>query len=265
MLAAIDGIDDLTLTTNASLLAETGTRAGRRRAAPGHGQPRRARRRDLHAHERRRLPGGARARRNRCGRGCRARPGQGQRGHPPRHQRARHRSTSPSTSGAAAPPSASSSTWTSATRTAGAWTMSFPPPRWWPPSTRAGRSSRSRPHIAARSRSAIGTATAPARSASISSVTQPFCGDCTRARLSADGQLYTCLFATAGHDLRALVRSERDRCRPRRRAPSNLDRPFGSLLGAADSRDGRPAEGRDELHRRVTERAEHRPLARYMR
>lgn len=41
----------------------------------------------------------------------------------------------------------------------------------------------------------------------ITSVTQPFCGDCTRARLSADGQLYTCLFATAGHDLRAVVRS----------------------------------------------------------
>ena len=41
----------------------------------------------------------------------------------------------------------------------------------------------------------------------ISSVTQPFCGDCTRARLSADGRLYTCLFATAGHDLRAIVRS----------------------------------------------------------
>jgi len=41
----------------------------------------------------------------------------------------------------------------------------------------------------------------------ISSVTQPFCGDCTRARLSADGQLFTCLFATAGHDLRSIVRS----------------------------------------------------------
>ena len=40
----------------------------------------------------------------------------------------------------------------------------------------------------------------------ISSVTQPFCGDCTRARLSADGQLYTCLFAVKGHDLRALLR-----------------------------------------------------------
>jgi cyclic pyranopterin phosphate synthase len=41
----------------------------------------------------------------------------------------------------------------------------------------------------------------------VSSVTQPFCGDCTRARLSADGSLYTCLFATAGHDLRPVLRS----------------------------------------------------------
>jgi GTP 3',8-cyclase len=40
----------------------------------------------------------------------------------------------------------------------------------------------------------------------IASVTQPFCGDCTRARLSAEGQLYTCLFAVRGHDLRALLR-----------------------------------------------------------
>ena len=40
----------------------------------------------------------------------------------------------------------------------------------------------------------------------ISSVTRPFCRDCTRARLSADGQLYTCLFAVAGHDLRAVLR-----------------------------------------------------------
>src|ERR671910_3057994 len=41
----------------------------------------------------------------------------------------------------------------------------------------------------------------------IASVTQPFCGDCTRARVSADGSLYTCLFATKGHDLRALLRA----------------------------------------------------------
>jgi cyclic pyranopterin phosphate synthase len=40
----------------------------------------------------------------------------------------------------------------------------------------------------------------------ISSVTQAFCGDCNRARLSTEGQLYLCLFATQGHDLRSLIR-----------------------------------------------------------
>ena len=42
----------------------------------------------------------------------------------------------------------------------------------------------------------------------IASVSQPFCAGCTRARLSAEGNLYTCLFAVAGHDLRALLRSD---------------------------------------------------------
>ncbi len=41
----------------------------------------------------------------------------------------------------------------------------------------------------------------------IASITQPFCGGCSRARLSADGKLYTCLFAAQGHDLRALLRA----------------------------------------------------------
>ena len=41
----------------------------------------------------------------------------------------------------------------------------------------------------------------------IASVTQPFCGNCTRVRLSAEGRLYTCLFATGGHDLRAPLRT----------------------------------------------------------
>jgi cyclic pyranopterin phosphate synthase len=43
----------------------------------------------------------------------------------------------------------------------------------------------------------------------ISSVTQAFCGGCTRIRLSTDGQLYTCLFAARGHDLRSLLRAGR--------------------------------------------------------
>ena len=41
----------------------------------------------------------------------------------------------------------------------------------------------------------------------ISSVSEPFCGDCCRARLSADGHLYTCLFASAGHDLKGPLRA----------------------------------------------------------
>jgi cyclic pyranopterin phosphate synthase len=42
----------------------------------------------------------------------------------------------------------------------------------------------------------------------IASVTQPFCHDCSRARLSAEGRLYTCLFAAAGHDLRRRLRGD---------------------------------------------------------
>ncbi|MBL6828587.1 MAG: GTP 3',8-cyclase MoaA [Puniceicoccaceae bacterium] len=42
----------------------------------------------------------------------------------------------------------------------------------------------------------------------ITSVTQPFCGGCTRARISADGKLYTCLFASSGLDLKSYLRAE---------------------------------------------------------
>lgn len=41
----------------------------------------------------------------------------------------------------------------------------------------------------------------------ITSITEPFCGDCTRARLSPEGELYTCLFGTRGHDFRTLLRN----------------------------------------------------------
>jgi GTP 3',8-cyclase len=44
----------------------------------------------------------------------------------------------------------------------------------------------------------------------ISSVTQAFCQDCNRARLSTEGKLYLCLFAHQGHDLRALLRGGQD-------------------------------------------------------
>ena len=41
----------------------------------------------------------------------------------------------------------------------------------------------------------------------IASITQPFCGDCTRARLSPEGELFTCLFGSKGHDFRSLLRN----------------------------------------------------------
>ncbi len=44
----------------------------------------------------------------------------------------------------------------------------------------------------------------------ITSVTQPFCGNCTRARISAEGVVYTCLFATHGTDLRQVLRADAD-------------------------------------------------------
>ena len=75
MLAEIDGIDDIALTTNGSLLARKAQGAARRRPAPGHRQPRLARRRGLRRGQRRRRPGrpGARGHRGRRGRGPRAR------------------------------------------------------------------------------------------------------------------------------------------------------------------------------------------------
>src|SRR5262245_49709401 len=55
----------------------------------------------------------------------------------------------------------------------------------------------------------------------ISSVSAPFCGDCMRARLSADGTVYTCLFAAQGTNLRAPLRG-RERRRPRRHAAKRV-------------------------------------------
>ena len=42
----------------------------------------------------------------------------------------------------------------------------------------------------------------------ISSVSKPFCSDCTRARITADGNLYTCLFTNKGHDLKSVIRKQ---------------------------------------------------------
>ncbi|MEO5560872.1 MAG: GTP 3',8-cyclase MoaA [Dokdonella sp.] len=69
----------------------------------------------------------------------------------------------------------------------------------------------------------------------ISSVTEPFCGDCSRARLSADGKLYTCLFANAGHDLRG----------PMRAGASNAEL-TGLIRAVWNARDDRYSEIRSE-------------------
>ena len=86
----------------------------------------------------------------------------------------------------------------------------------------------------------------------IASVTQPFCGDCTRARLSAEGKLYTCLFAVRGTRPARTRPRRRDRRRARRSAARHLARPRGPVLGAPLRSDRRPPEGGDELHRRLT-------------
>ena len=62
----------------------------------------------------------------------------------------------------------------------------------------------------------------------ISSVTQPFCHSCTRARISAEGQFFTCLFASNGHDIRALLRSDLD--------DTSITRAIASIWSARDDR-----------------------------
>jgi GTP 3',8-cyclase len=70
----------------------------------------------------------------------------------------------------------------------------------------------------------------------ISSVTQAFCHDCNRARLSTEGKLFTCLFASQGHDLRALLRGNYD------------DAQVGAAIGAIWSgRDDRYSELRSAM------------------
>ena len=64
----------------------------------------------------------------------------------------------------------------------------------------------------------------------IASVTQPFCGDCTRARISAEGRLYTCLFGVRGHDLRAPRPRRRHRRGAARRDHGDLGHAHRPLL-----------------------------------
>jgi cyclic pyranopterin phosphate synthase len=79
----------------------------------------------------------------------------------------------------------------------------------------------------------------------VSSVTQPFCGDCTRARLSSDGKLYTCLFAAEGFDLREPLRA------------GASDEQLAAMISAVwERRADRYSEIRDELRARKVQHVE---------
>ena len=248
LLAAIDTPNgdklELALTTNGSVARAEGRGPRRRRPEPRHGQPRLARRRGVPRDERRRLPGAAGPRGDRRGRGGRA-AGEGQRGRQARRRTTATSSRSPSTSAAAATSSASSSSWTSARRTAG-----------------GSRTSSRADEIVQRIARALAARAGCRRAADatarrwryvdgageigvIASVTQPFCGGCSRARLSAEGRLYTCLFAARGHDLRAPLRLGASDEELAEQLRGDLDTPHRPLLRAADGGNGFVAEGRD--------------------
>ncbi len=79
----------------------------------------------------------------------------------------------------------------------------------------------------------------------ISSVSEPFCGDCHRARLSADGTVYTCLFAATRHGAAHAAARRRERRGPRRLAAERLAQSHGSL-----QRDSRPVARAQARRRR---------------
>jgi cyclic pyranopterin phosphate synthase len=89
----------------------------------------------------------------------------------------------------------------------------------------------------------------------ISSVTRAFCRDCNRARLSTEGKLFLCLFATQGHDLRALLRGEKS---GRAYSDEEIAAAIGlvwqrrgdrySELRAALPADAKPRERKVEMH-----------------
>ncbi len=85
----------------------------------------------------------------------------------------------------------------------------------------------------------------------IASVTEPFCGACTRARLTADGRLVTCLFSTYGHDLKSMLRSGASDAELRARIKSiwtgRTDRYSEQRLAAISSTDGYDPEAVHKL------------------
>ncbi len=136
---------------------------------------------------------------------------------------------------------ASSSTWTSARPTAGAWTTSSRPREIVRTIDAEMPLEPLQPNLPRRGRRALALPRRRGEIGVIASVTQPFCGDCTRARLSADGKLYTCLFA----DRRPRPARAAARRRHRRR-----DRDSGSRRSGATRAD-RYSEIRTRQHRQA--------------
>ena len=194
-----------------------GARAARRGPRARHREPRLARRRGVPGDERRRLPGRARARGHRGRGGGRARADQDQHGGEARRERPHDRRRWRATSAAPATSCASSSTWTSARPTAGAWTTSCPRPR---SSAAISRELPLEPvdanyygEVAERWRYRDGSGEIGV----IASVTQAFCRDLhARAALDRRQALHVPL-RDRGHDLRALLRGGASRRRRPRR------------------------------------------------
>ena len=236
---------DLTLTTNGSALRALAPAAPFGRARAGDGQPRFARRGHVPIDERGRLPGQPGARRHRRRPRGRVRSDQGEHGRPARDQRVDR--SSPMARWARAEGHilrfieymdvGHSNGWrldevVPAAEIVDGIDAEMPlvavPPNY------PGE-------VADRWRYADGGGEVGV----IASVTAPFCGACTRARLSADGQLYTCLFAIEGTDLRGPLRSGASDDEMGDAIRSRLATSGRPLLGAAVRGDRRPAPGRD--------------------
>ena len=182
--------------------------------------------------------------------GRRVRSGQDQHRRRARRQRRRDRRRSPRSAASTASRCGSSSSCRSTRPTPGSAPRSSARTRSSRRSPPSGRSSRCR-RAARRPPIAGAISTASGTVGVIPTVTKPFCGDCDRVRLTADGQFRTCLFATDEFDLRELLRNGEFGCRYR-----------GMHRGGGRHQVGRAPDQPGQLH---PSRAQHEPDRRVSR
>ena len=167
------------------------------------------------------------------------------------------------TSAAPATSCASSSTWTSARPTAGAWTTWCRRPRSSSASAQSCRSSPSTPNYAGEVAERWRYRDGAGEIGVIASVTQAFCRDCTRARLSTDGKLYTCLFAQPRPRPAArCCAAARPTTSSRDEIARGLARARRPLLRDPHRGDGAATQGRDVVHRWLSVKARSSPTPR---